>query len=247
MIINNWRNGFGNDGHTDILVHSNDIIGGGNTFVDSSPNDRIMSTKINGSDTNTQHSTTHHNLGLSSIKFTHPTDACSGSTLWSDDGRNIGVQDYCFDAWIYVEIDAIMPFSDYFYMGYFDADEVNLLNNAIYLRIDTSLQGADYIFSDNGSVYNIYHSDTAYITDRWNHFALTRKGNWFYFYMNGVLTGSNNYGSIKNFTYVSRPMHVLYYNCGDCSVPRKFYVEEWRQSIGTYRWDRNFIPPNRFF
>ncbi len=247
MIINNWRNGFGNDGHTDVLVHSNNIIGGGNNFVDSSPNARTMSIKINGVDSNTQHSNAQHNLGLSSIKFSHPVAACASANLWTNAGKDIGEQDYCFDAWVYSEEITAEPYVDYFYMGYFDANKVDPFNNSIYLQFDNSSQRIDYIFFNNGSAYNIYYNVKAYVPGQWNHFAITRKENWFYFYVNGIQVGSHNYGSVYSFAYIARPIHMLYYNSGDCSNTRKFYVEEWRQSIGSTRWEHNFVPPNRFF
>lgn len=246
MIINNWRNGFGNDGHTDVMVHSS-AVDGSQVFTDSSSNNRTMSIKISGVDSYTRHSTSQYNLGTSSVKMTHPVATCANCTLYTASANSIGKQNFCFDWWFYVSTLSNGPYSDYFYVGYGDNNKANPLDNSIVLQFDVTKGRVDYIAYEDATGTNLISNNSAYNNNTWNHFAINRKGTYFYLFVNGVMLNSYNYGSVYDFSYITTPFHTLYFLSGDCSVSRVFYTEEWRHSIGDYRWDHNFIPPNRFY
>lgn len=249
MIINNWRNGFGNDSHTDLLVHSNEFISAEKQFFDYSSKDREMTIKnFLGQYTNTHHDQDITHLGVSSIKFSLSGNTCSGCTLRSNSGVTlIDYDDFCFDFSVYVQGSEIHTYSDQLYIGYFNYDKIDPFKNGIFLLFGNTTGEIFFRIVENNVVTIELSGSTTYTEDKWYHYAIMRKGYMYYLYVGGVLLNSYDYRDYYDLSFISNPHHMIYYDSGACSNNRKFYVDEWRHSIGSNRWNSDFTVPDRFY
>jgi hypothetical protein len=248
MILNNWRNGFGNDNYTDLLVHSNVTLSS-QTFVDSSHNNWTMSIKIEGIDSLTSHSTEKYNLGTSSIKFAHPSSSCADCSLWCD-ASDIGTKDFSFDFSVYVNGTGSSPYTDDLYIGYFSATNGTSLSaitqNSVFLNLNNIDGNVIFKVMSGGTALVNSTTSNVYNENEWCHISLLKKSTGFYLYSNGTLLTTYSSSDI-DMSYITDHKHLIFYDSGDCSNSRKFYIEEWRHSIGVRRWFNDFKKPNRFY
>jgi len=257
MIINNWRNGFGNDKHTDILIQTDSATAMSFTMVDISWQGVGGGVVTNDSSTGSHpviHSSTQSKFEGDSLLFSGNTYALT----WKYVSTPISVlpnrDDLCVDFWIYIDGRDMRSYNDDLYIGFFGTAKTKPVtpDTSNFCGIHITYQPDDVYFkyvSGGTTRWSIGGTGLGLSENQWHHLAGIRynRGDTFYrLYLDGFLIATQDESN------QGRLVDVVKVNCaelkrGGDQTHRKFYVDEWRNSIGHYRWMSEFNVPNREF
>ncbi len=246
-MIRNSNDGFGNDYHTEILVHSKGADGS-TSFVDYSYRSASI---INLSDF-----VTNSNIQQ---KFAQTSIHLDGGPLVYDEylaaslSQSINRKDFCIDFWINMDDDAGKPFTDYLYCGFFKTTGIKPVmpdfNNYCGVRIDNAYSGLYFEYISGGTTYfRIGGTVFNYSVDTWYHISAIRYDtSQLLLFIDGRLVDSGNIAGYSSTNVKNLDYHVLTLHRSATTTLRNFYLDEWRHSIGHMRWNKNFIVPNRAY
>ena len=120
-----------------------------------------------------------------------------------------------------------------------------------YLTPGTTLYGLSFILTTTGiSIYGYNNGDNSYdgllsisgivSTNTWNHIAVVRSSNTWYYYLNGTLQGS---GTMTAFSYGGTPTFYIGYQNDNYANSFIGYLSNYRILKGTALYTANFTPP----
>lgn len=81
----------------------------------------------------------------------------------------------------------------------------------------------------------------------WTHVAVTREGNFYHFFVNGVLQSSGVNGSGSGWNYTNGRYRIGYVNDNNAAYSANGYIDELRVTKGVARYTANFTPPTAPF
>lgn len=240
-MINN-KNGFGNDSHTEVYVMAPRIIDTIN-FDDISYR-RASITNYN----DIRSSSTQYNWGPTSFKLSGFTN----QYLMADFTPSINLDDFCIDFWVNINNNSGRPFTDALFVGFFKATghpEVPDFDNYCAVVIDNTygnlyfnyISGGSTYFSAGGSVFD-------YDVDTWYHISAVRYNDSnLKIFINGNAVATDSIFDTNKRIVRDLDYQLLLYHRATSTTNRAFYVDVWRHSVGDYRWNRDFIIPNRYY
>jgi hypothetical protein len=201
------------DSYTKLLMHMND-----STFKDSCG-----------------HTVTNYSAAFNSgiKKFGNGSAYFNGSAVIAatyDSNINLASGNFTIDWWQY-QISKTSSNDKSFSLGsgsYAYQCQLSLICSTLGFRLIAG--------SKSGTTYAISYTMSPYPSlGVWHHIAITRNGNYFYVYVDGVNVGSAYYVS------------DLYLVSGALYIGGSFngYIDEFRISKGIVRWTSNFTPPTR--
>jgi hypothetical protein len=219
-----------------LLLHM-DGANGSTTFTDSSATPKTL-TRFG----NTQISTVQSRFGGSSALFDGTGDYLSvpGSAAF-----NLGASNFTIELWCYFSVLG----TDCFVL---DARGNSANNCAAFMLVKTASNAlAFYADAANGGAgdgaWTLTLTSAAVSGATWHHIAITRSGNVFTMYLNGVATATNTVsftvGNSGNNVYIGA-------GCiGPGSIGGAFngYIDELRITKGVARYTANFTPPTEPF
>lgn len=216
--IDSWIGaGTGNDFYTKILLHFNEV-GSPTTFLESSDSGLTVSTSGNAIGTTTQSVYGGTSLlTLSSGDYVsiadNPELELENKNFFIDFRfRPTGTYGYFIDKW--------QGSNDYIYLAYQDSSD-----NFRFIHRSASV---DIIDLQTGSItVNL---------NQWYHFALSRKGSSYKFYLDGsqIYAGTDTSSIIDN---------TAGWSIGSSQAPTAAYYDEFRLSIGHNRHNGTFTSP----
>ena len=120
-----------------------------------------------------------------------------------------------------------------------------------YLTPGTTLYGLSFILTTTGiGIYGYNNGDSSYdgllsingivSTNTWNHIAVVRSNNTWYYYLNGTLQGS---GTMTAFSYGGTPTFYIGYQNDNYTNSFVGYLSNYRILKGTALYTANFTPP----
>jgi hypothetical protein len=215
------------------LLHM-DGTNGGNTFTDSSSLANTV-TQV-GTPTN---SNTPAKFGSAVASFDGSTDALSltGSALI------LGTNDFTVEMFFYVPAasgDIVDQYPTLFCVGGYN--EVG----GIYIPFDTTNDsvGATYL-SSPGTGQTLGVATTGISRSAWHHFALTRSGNNFNIWIDGVSAGATTPGVAIDVSLSS--YRIGYDNSVSADGFFRGYIDEFRVTKGVARYTSTFTPTTSAF
>lgn len=244
-MIGGNANGFGNDYHAEILVHSTEADGS-TSFTDSSYNGSTVVVET------VTHENTYNHFGPTSIYF-------GGGTLVYDTyiASTLKIQplhdDFCIDFWLLIPDDNQRTYTDKLTVGLFKVTGSKPFlpdyNNYCGIRISYSLGDIFFEYISGGTTaFQIGGTYFNYSAGTWYHITANRKNTTeLQLFINGVLATNGSiidskYTNVRNLDY-----HVATGHRTAQTTLRNFYIDEWRNSVGHYRWNKDFTVPNRFY
>ena len=159
-----------------------------------------------------------------------------------------GTGDFAIEAWIYVaSLSTRFVILD---------SRTSGLNSGVMFLVGTAADGAAY----NGALILEMRSTSPSYTgeiatsggviplNTWTHVAVTREGNFYRFFVNGVLqTGSGASGSGSGWNYPNGRYRIGYVNDNNAAYSANGYIDELRVTKGAARYTENFTPPTAPF
>ncbi len=184
-------------------------------------------------------------ISTAQSKFGGASLSCDGTGDWimtpADPSIDLGSNDFTIEFWIRFANSGVNIFP----MGQVDAAGGGNLNTAwFFFR-----QGSDnklYFFADQGTLEQVFASgDNTYLADVWNHVAVSRIGNTFKLFENGVAsTGTGIHSGAINISTAKFGIGSL----GDFTAQSlNGFVDEFRLDIGKARRISNFSVPAAAF
>jgi len=229
------RNGYGNDSHAVLLIHS-DTTNEDTNFVDSSRGGTAHTiTPVNGAD----HSTNTAKFGATSIDCIGTGNNYLSIPYVAGD---FGIQGcLTIDTWVNLNsIQTFNPFcgianangADRFFFGYSTFNSVNELR----------------VFIEVGGSLTAYNIGTTLSTSTWYHVSATidTVEQKIIFFLDGELLSTQNFTQTN--TSFTQPLTIGSSYGADgtiAAVQGTMYFDEFRFSKGICRHKRSFTPPNR--
>jgi len=213
---------FGNDSYTKLLLHM-DGVDNGTTFTDDSASNHII--------------TRHNALTKTSVKkFGTASGYFDGYgdylTIPDSDDWHFGTGDFTIDFWVFpnsiVNNSCILAHINW---------GTTILAFSVYINGTT----LEFYASSNGSTWELEQFSLGTLnTGSWQHFALTRSGDFFKGYKNGV-----QISNVENSTNIVNISELLYIGTNPSHAYFNGYIDELRISKGIARWTENFTPPTQ--
>ncbi len=233
--------GGGGNNNAHLLIQSGGDPDGSQVFLDTSSLGITHGITTNG---NVHHETDIAYFGTSSIYF----PGSQGSYLEVDDSADLdfGTSDFTVDFWFYYTTSgnnhAVVASN-------FGWESSPGYTGNLWIEVDnnggSALVPRIRVWDEYDSEHWTAQNRSSISQNSWNHLALTRSGNTFYYFLNGALeeswTNSNAVRSHSNgFTlgalhdgYVVNPNFTIFQG----------YIEELRITKGTAAWTSSFTPP----
>lgn len=199
------------------------------TFVDSSASARAI-TSMNGA----KISTAQSKFGGASARFSAAGDYIKFPV---HNDFNLGTYDFTIEMW-YRSAGTNQQFARIFTTR---GDDTYA---GIYFAGDAASGNVTLSMSSTGTSFDIYNSTVHTATiNTWYHYALTRQGSTFRFFVDGVQVAT--FSSTAAIYYNSMPWTIG----GQTGTPRSIngYVDEFRFSKGVARYMSNFTPATAAF
>lgn len=255
MIINNWRNGFGNDKHTNILIRTDNTLDSGNTMTDISWQNNTVTNNDSTGSYPVVHSTVQSKFEGDSLLFSGNTYAQTYKYVSTPiSGTVPGRDDLCVDFWVYIDGVKDIEYNDSLYVGFFGLTKSKPFDPDIsnFCGIHIANQFDEVYFkylSGNTTQWSIGGDELGLNENEWHHLAGVRytiSNTYYRLYLDGILIDR------QDELITSRLVDVVEINSaelkrGGDNNHRKFYVDEWRNNVGNYRWISEFYTPNREF
>lgn len=212
-----------------LLLHG-DGTNGSTTIVDSSSNVNSV-TANNGA----QISTTQSKFGGSSIEFLGVAN--TGLTVTPSSVFQFGTGDWTVEAWIYQRSQ----------VQYSTLYEIGDHSNAASLMISV---GSNGFLAYSGAFFG--PQTNTFTLNTWQHTAVTRAGNFLYFFLNGTIVGNSGGYSFTNNLTINSTVSVAYpygYQTTAASTNYRFngYIDDLRVTKGVARYTENFDVPTAPF
>jgi len=218
-----WQASEDLDAETKLLIHS-DTIGGSTTFTDSSTSGHAI-TPVG----NVSHSADQKKFGDSSMYFDGTGDYLTVPD--SADGT-FGTDDFTIDAWVNPTAASM------FQKGVISLNGTNGQGGALLFGYSDDGNNWRMFISSDGVNWDMAAAQSAGSVSKntWQHLALTRSGNTFYYFKDGVL------GSTWTSTAaIHDPISSLH--IGKTTNDFEGYLDEVRITKGKARWTADFTPP----
>jgi len=151
----------------------------------------------------------------------------------------LGTDNFCIDFWLCMTTNPANFYNKYFY---FQGNE----SAGHYFNLKYSQAGGVLQFYANCRnnytwIINGHNAIINLTPHKWYHIAYTRDGSTFRWFVDGVQVGSN-YTSSASIPDYATPLWIG--KGWDGTHYLDGYIDEYRLSVGTYRWNANFTPPS---
>jgi len=212
-------------GSVSLLLHGNGT-NGSTTITDNSPSPKTVTAFGNA-----QISTAQSKFGGSSIFM-----STAGSNLSIARNPNlVPIGDWTYECWFWLNSTSDPSFGQSFYGNWGSVDstandlDIRKSGNTLYL----------YCRNLSNSLITTINASYSFVAQRWDHLAITRQGNTYRFFFNGVLTNT-----ITDSTPVFDGTAPITVGLESVNLSQfGGYFDELRVTSGVARYTSNFTPP----
>lgn len=166
----------------------------------------------------------------------HMVDTNSRLSVAYQSGFDLGAKDFTMEAWVYLTT------NDGDYKLICSKRTSTAVRGAFIFRIDPN-ESVQFYLDDDGVWATLSTPSSSVPISQWTHIAVTRKGSIFKIFINGIELAYLTSSAVG--TPDSNPL--LLGSEGDNNHNLPGYIDEFRLTVGSSRYNENFIPLNRQF